>query len=200
MSSTEQSQYLRRSISDRNRPHCWTPARTRRRPTLRTEFGEVSSKFKQGFSRGPSGAPDLGVFQRRPSAGLSQDPKFMAWLASSRTRKSSFACELPFEIKAVLHYRGGFALSLHPIGGSAAVAAASGPGDVPRSGRYRERSLSPKRLTSHPVRMSCQKPRLKPGTALAFANKTATVVTIATVAKASAAIDQRHPAACQLDR
>ena len=152
---------------------------------LRAEFSIALGKLKQGLSRGPSGAPDLGVFQRRPSAGLSQDQRFTAWLASSRTRKSSFACELPFEIKAVTPITG---VGL-PFPYTQLVGAPQLPLRLAQVMFHVPVTSGAVTFTEEtnftPGADVVAEGALKPGTALAFANRTTTVSTIATVAKAS---------------
>ena len=152
---------------------------------LREEFRGEMQRLKQGLSRGPASAPDFGAFQRRPSAGLAQDTKFAAWLATSRTRKSSFACELPFEIKAVTPITGiGLPFPYAQLVGAPQLPLrlAQVMFHVPvTSGAV----VFTEETTFTPGADIVPEAQLKPGTALAFANKTATVATIATIAKAS---------------
>jgi hypothetical protein len=153
---------------------------------LREEFRADMQRFRQSLSRGPSnGAPDLGAFQRRPSVGLAADTKFAGWLASSRTRKSSFACELPFEIKAVTPITG---VGL-PYPYTQLVGAPQLPLRLAQVMFHVPVTSGAVTFTEEtnftPGADIVPETALKPGTALAFANKTATVATIATIAKAS---------------
>jgi hypothetical protein len=152
---------------------------------LREEFKSEMQRLKQGLSRGLPSAPDFGAFQRRPSAGLAQDSKFAAWLATSRTRKSSFACELPWEVKAVTPITGvGLPFPYRQLVGppQPALRLAQVMFHVPvTSGAV----TFTEETNFTPGADIVPEAQLKPGTALAFANKTATVATIATIAKAS---------------
>src|SRR5215471_13270520 len=79
---------------------------TRGLDQLRAEFRAELTLVKQRLSRPPGAAPiepNAGdIFRRRPSAGLRENSQFAEFITSStKTRRSSFACELPFEIKAV---------------------------------------------------------------------------------------------------
>jgi HK97 family phage major capsid protein len=85
--------------------------------TLREEFKKDFRALAQRSSRPPGSAdpdPDA-LFRRRPSAGLSQNAEFGNWIASStKTRRSSFAAELPFEIKVATPTTGVGLPSIYP--------------------------------------------------------------------------------------
>jgi HK97 family phage major capsid protein len=61
--------------------------------------------LKQRSSRPPGTSPAFAdpdaVFRRPPSAGLAESSAFREFVATSTTRRSSFAAELPFQVKTI---------------------------------------------------------------------------------------------------
>jgi HK97 family phage major capsid protein len=126
--------------------------------------------------------------------GLAADQKFTSWLGSTRTRLSSFATELPFEIKAVT-----------PITGTGLVEAYPAQIFGPPQPALRLAQLMFHAPSSSAAVVYTQETAytpgaalvpeggLKPPTTITFANQTVTIQTIATIAKASVQAMQDTP-------
>jgi hypothetical protein len=140
-----------------------------------------SSRPPGGF--GEPNAAD--VFSRRPSAGLIQNAAFQEFIAATKTRRSTFAIELPFEVKAVTPITGvGLPGAFAPIYGppQPALRVAQLMYHVPVSTGA---VIFTKETGYTPGADLVPEGTTKPGTTMTFANQTLTVQTVATVAKAS---------------
>jgi HK97 family phage major capsid protein len=157
--------------------------------TLKSELQGQLLAVKRRLSRSPDGGPDepaTSVFLRRPSMGLASDAKFTTWLSTTtRSRFSTFAAELPFELKAIT-----------PISGVSIPTPAAGIFGPPQPNLRLSQLLFHATATSGAVtytKESAYTPgadivaegALKPASTLAFTNVTVPIVTLATVAKTS---------------
>jgi HK97 family phage major capsid protein len=154
---------------------------------LRSEMRRELTLVKQRTSR-PPGAADANaaeVFRRPPSAGLAGNSAFQEFVTTTKTRRSAFAIELLFEIRAVTPITG--------VGLPAVYPPLVGP---PQPALRVQQLMYHVAITGGSVIFTKEtgftpgadlvpEGTLKPGTTMTFANQTLTVQTVATIAKAS---------------